>query len=112
MSELERLRELDADATRGPWKVLEYRKPWKIERSAPSQFPSEGEHIGRRIVTAWDHPQAKGPLPVTGYMIGIGTSDSGPAYFDHISQRDAEFIIACVAYVRAMLASTPPAVAG
>lgn len=49
----------------------------------------------REIHTAWDHPQAKGPLAIVGIAVGIGRTEQSPAtQFVHIDEADALLISA------------------
>ena len=82
---VERLRELLAKATPGPWQIE--------ERELPHYLKGEF-HTERAIFTVWHHPQLKGPLPVVGQSIGIGETKDAPAIkFTHINAGDAALIV-------------------
>lgn len=53
-------------------------------------------HIERRIFTAWDHPQMKGPIGIVNGAVGIGATEGGPVQrFTAIEAADAEWFAAC-----------------
>lgn len=69
--------------TEGPWKVYETRIPHYLGNA----------HVERRIGTAWDHPQLKGPYPVVSTAVGVGEREGGPAVqFTSISAENAALI--------------------
>lgn len=73
------------ETTVGPWKVFEIRHPHHMG----------GEHIERRIGTAWDHAQLKGPAGVVNMIYGIGTKVGDKAIpMVGIGEADAHLIAA------------------
>jgi hypothetical protein len=79
------MEKLTVKHTPGPWVVVEQRWP----------HHGGGEHIERGINTAWNHPQAKGPLGVVAMSYGLGEKkgDGGRAML-WISEEDARLIAA------------------
>ena len=69
--------------TPGPWMVEVNRYP----------LPSGSQHIERRIVTQWEHPQAKAPLAIISSAIGVPVvGETEPKRFMHIESGDARLI--------------------
>jgi hypothetical protein len=71
--------------TPGPWQVVVTEHP----------HYRGGTHIERRIFTAWDHPQMKGPIGVVNSSVGIGETEGGKAHrFVSMTEADARLIAA------------------
>ena len=68
--------------------------PWQVITDEHPHFAG-GKHIERRIFTAWDHPQMKGPTGVVNLSIGIGAEKGDKARpLVSISEADARLIAA------------------
>ena len=83
-------------ATPGEWQVIEDSIPWSFSDGRT------GNHTQRRIFTAWDHPQLKGPVGVTNIAYGIGLHDAEKkgVQFVSMSREDADAIVSCIAFLR------------
>ena len=83
-------------ATPGEWQVIEDSIPWSFSDGRT------GNHTQRRIFTAWDHPQLKGPAGVTNIAYGIGLHDAEKkgVQFVSMSREDADAIVSCIAFLR------------
>ena len=83
-------------ATPGEWQVIEDSIPWSFSDGRT------GNHTQRRIFTAWDHPQLKGPEGVTNIAYGIGLHDAEKkgVQFVSMSREDADAIVSCIAFLR------------
>lgn len=78
--------------------------PWKVVTDEHPHFAG-GKHIERRIFTAWDHPQMKGPTGVVNLSIGIGNEEGGkPRPFVSIGEADARLIAAAPQMLEALIA--------
>jgi hypothetical protein len=62
----ETLRQLEREATYGPWKVYEVPNPYRMKDG------TEGVLIERNIGTEWHHPQLDGPAPVVVMSTTVG----------------------------------------
>jgi hypothetical protein len=75
----------DGKHTPGPWIVVTTEHPYHLG----------GKHIERRIFTAWDHPQMKGPIGVVNGSVGLGPVKGGPCtHMVSLSEEDARLIAA------------------
>lgn len=83
--DLAQLRKLAEAATSGPWQVILTEHPHALG----------GKHEERWIFTTWDHPQAKGTLPVVTGSVGIAAEKGGkPQHMVSIMPYDAAYIAA------------------
>lgn len=74
--------------TKGPWQVTQTRHPWHLP-AADQRKEMRGEHIERRIFSAWEHGQLKAPIGVVNGAYGIGAS-----HMVSIDEQDARLIAA------------------
>jgi len=82
---IEELERLLAEATRGDWRVIEEIIP----------HYRGGSHIERSIITAWDHPQLKGPYSILTMSYGLGEKKSSPARaLLYIKKENADLLVA------------------
>lgn len=72
--QLDAIKERVAKATQGPWKV----------------FEDGNLKLGRQIGTAWEHPQAKGPVGVVNLATSV--KESEVEHCVYIRAEDANFI--------------------